>query len=239
MSSVVKVESGAGHPPPDNSKLTPIQKILQVDFMSDDSDVVVSAMTQLASMCKNSAAGAKNAGKTRATLHRRFGAGSSIAAVMKKWHAVPAIQCEGCHALNNIAGDNPDFVASAKEIGFLDAIVWAMMSYPDDANVQGSGNEALRNLVCNHKNADYIVNELKAVPLIVAAMEKYSKIARVQRFACSVLNQLSNWDEFKGAINQADGDSALFHAIKNHDDESKELVEDIQRTGRLALKKLL
>jgi len=234
--SAVKVESDAGPPPPDNSKFSPVQKILHVDFMSDDSDVVESAMMQLADMCYSND---ENSEATAATL-TRFGAGSHIVAVMNKWHAAPTIQAEACCALTNMSEQYHDFGDSAKEIGCLDAVVWAMTSYPENELVQANGCGALGNLVHNQKsNADYIVNELNVIPLIVASMKNHAQIVSVQCFACHALRILSCWDGFGDAIKQDDGDRALFDAIKNHQDESNECVKDIQEDGREALKNLL
>ena len=47
----VKAEDADAVAPPNPSDLSPIQKILQVDLLKDDSNAVKSALTQLADLC--------------------------------------------------------------------------------------------------------------------------------------------------------------------------------------------
>ena len=50
---------------------------------------------------------------------------------------------------------------------------------------------------------------------------------------------LVKWDEFKDSVKQAGGRRALLDAIENHQDESKEYVEILQKKANRALKALL
>ena len=127
--------------PPDHSSLSPIEKILGVDLWKDDSNTVQSALTQLADMCVSSNEGFEE--ENRATVHRLGGA-YILPGVLRKWYGFPVIQSEGCTALMNASYKNTAFKKSVKDSGGLDAIIWAMKSYPDNLQVQTSGCGAAR-----------------------------------------------------------------------------------------------
>jgi len=204
--------------------------------MSDDWTVVKSALSQLTGLCNTST---ENAATNRATL-TRFGAGSNIVAVMNKWHLVPSIQAHGCCALTNIVFDNSVFGATAKEIGCLDAIAWAMARYPGNEDVQNHGCAALGNFSHNQKsNTKYIVKELNGATLIVSAMKTHPQCADLQYLASFALNCFSHWNELKKAVQEAGAEHALVDAWTNHHDESKEFVKEIQEDARSAFRKLL
>jgi len=137
------------------------------------------------------------------------------------------------------------FKKSVKDSGGLDAIIWAMKSYPDNLQVQTSGCGALGNMVCDKENvcgkenADFIIHKLNGDDCIIAAMNKFLHDARLQRYACGMLDNLTEWDEFKDPVKQAGGRRALLDAIENHQDESKEHAKSMQKKAKSALKKLL
>ena len=118
-------------PPPVPSNLSPIQKILRVDLWKDDSEMVESALTQLADLC--SKGNEESVEKSCAALHQLGGAGI-LPVVMRKWYGFPVIQAEGCRALQNASCSKiaNAFTKSVNDSGGLDAIIWAMKSYPDN-----------------------------------------------------------------------------------------------------------
>jgi len=211
--------------PPDLSSLLPIQKILQVDLLKDDSNAVQSALTQLANMCLSSNTEFE---ENRATVHRHGGA-FILSIVLRKWYGFSIIQAEGCRALHNASIKSAAFKKSVKDSGGLDAIIWALKSYPDNLEVQTNGCGVLGNAVCGVKeSAEYFVNALHGINRITEAMKKFPHDAKLQRYACSVLHNLVKWDEFKDAVKQAGGRRALVDAMEDHQDESKEHVEKLQ-----------
>ena len=223
--------------PPDLSSLSPIQKILGVDLLADDSNTVQSALAQLANLCWSNT---EDFSENRATVHRLGGA-TIVTGIMRKWYGFPVIQAEGCRALQNASVKSAALSKkSVKDSGGLDAIIWAMESYPDNLQVQTNGCGALRNVVLGVKeNAEHVVNTLNGVDWIIAAMNKFPHDAKLQKYACVALDNLTEWDEFKDPVKQAGGRRALFDAIENHKDESKEYVEKIQEKATSALKKVL
>jgi len=217
--------------PPDVSNLSPIQKLLRVDLLKDDSNAVEEALTQLANMCVNSE-------ENRATIHR-LGGTAILPGILQKWYGFSDIQAEGCRALSNASIDAA-FRKSVKEPGGLDVIIWAMKSYPDNLEVQTYGCGALMNVVCEvSDNAKHVVNPLNGIDCIIAAMNKFAEDAELQRYACGALDLLTEWDEFKEPVKQAGGRRALFDAIENHQDESKDHVDQLQISANRALKALL
>ena len=187
--------------PPGLSNRSPIEKILQVDLWRDDSNTVQSALFQLACiMCSNSNEAFE---ENRATVHRLGGA-AILPGVLRKWYGFPVIQALGCRAINNASSDNAAFKKSMKDSGGLDAIIWALQSYPDNLQVQ-YGCGALRNAIYGVKeNAEYVVKTLNqglnGVDCIIAAMKKFPHDAQLQRYACGALYVLTEWDEFKDAV---------------------------------------
>jgi len=220
--------------PPDHSSLSPIEKILGVDLWKDDSNTVQSALTQLAEMCFDN-----NEEENRATVHRLGGA-AILPGVLRKWYGFPGIQAEGCRALQNASYSIAAFGKSVKDSGGLNAIIWAMKSYPNNPEVQISGCGVLGNMVDGvQESAEYVVKTLNGIDWIVAAMNKFPEDAELQRCACGALDNLVKWEEFHDTVKQAGGRRALVDAIENHEDVSKQHVEKLQHFAKHALKKLL
>lgn len=157
----------------------------------------------------------------------------------KKWKTRPKIQAEGCLALQNGSFSKVNFRESGKDTGAIHAVVWAMKNHLNDRWVQKSGCGALANFVVLKSNAEYIVKESNGVESIVAAMNKFKDNAWLQKWACWALNNLLRWDDYKEAIKEAGGGLALFEAFKNHKDDSKEHVEDLQTKADSALTQLM
>jgi len=179
--------------------------------------------------------------KNRAAVTASGGA-SLIALAMDKWSQNPGIQAEGCRVLHNVAVSDNGFKKCMKETGAIDAVLWAMENHPNDVAVQDCSCGALTNISSVKANAEHIVKECNGVKLIVAAMNKFKHNAKVQKWACWAL---ANWldvcdeSEIKDAIVNGGGGRALWDAIENHKDESKEHVKVMQEKARRALKKLL
>lgn len=244
----VKVESSSGSPqqgttaiitPPDHSDLSPVEKIILVKLLKDDSDAVRNALIQLASLCQGDGA---EAAKVRDELVQ-LGGLSTIVGAMKKWYAFPAIQAAGCRALTFASYRNHDFKKSAKRSKTLDAIIWAMKNYPHDVRVQIYASCALSNFVRIKQTADHAI-KCNVVELVVTAMNSYKEKLHVQWSGSWVLCNLLSWDddEIKKAVLKTSGDAqqALFNAIKIHNDESKGgSMKELQTHARSALKKLL
>jgi len=123
--------------------------------------------------------------------------------------------------------------------GGIKVIIWAMENYPDNLQIQVSGCGALMNMLTLMDNAHYIVHTLKGIDWIIAAMNKFAEDAELQRYASGMLDTLVAWDEFKEPVKQAGGRRALFDAIENHQDESKDHVDQLQISANRALKALL
>jgi len=236
----VEAEADAAAPvpaPPDFSDLSPIEKILRVDLWKDDLNAVQSAVTQLADLCFSGNEAFKE--ENRATVYQ-FGGAVILPGILRKWYGFPDIQAQGIRALQNASIDAAFKNMSVKDSGGLDAIIWAMKSYPDNYAVQTSACGALGNVFHGVKeHAEYLVNTLNGVDWIVAAMKKFPHDAMLQLVACGMLDNLLEWDEFKDSVKQAGGCRALVEAIKNHQDESKEYAENLQRSANHALKALL
>jgi len=233
----VKVESGSASTVAlDDSKLSPIQKLLRRELQKAESDAVEGALTDLADLCVSVNNGAAD---NRAAVFRAGGA-ALIVGAMEKWNDDPAIQAEGCRALGNASCNNNDSKALAKDTGAIDAVLWAMQNYPSNSDAQENGCVALGNFFTVKSHAKYIVKECDGAGLMVAAMNKFEDNAGLQKWVCSALEKLLNWDddEIKTAIVEAGGRRALVEAIENHKDETKEHVNNLQEKAKAALIKL-
>lgn len=221
-----------------HSKLTPIQRLLRVESQKhDDVNAVKEALRNIADLCADGNAHAEN---NRATLLRSQGL-STIVGAMEKWGEHPAIQKEGCRALQNASFNNDGIKNCLKDTGGIDAVIWAMKKNPISTTVQISGFEALSNFVTSVKsNAEYVVQGCNGVGLVVAAMNTFKDNAKLQEVATHALCKLLKYDDLKEAIASANGlRLALVHAIENHKDESKDRVKELQENARSALKQLL
>lgn len=228
--------------PRDHSKLTPIQQLLRVELRKDDANVVKDALRNLVHLCVPTANN-NNAHDNRAAVTAAGGA-FHIPVAMEKWSTNPAIQAEGCRALENASCRNEKFKQSGKESGTIDAIIWAMKEHPSHRSVQRFGCGALGNFISSvdKSNAEYVVKECNGVELIVAAMNHFKDDAKLQENASRALNNLLaviNNSETKDAIVKGGGGRALWDAIENHKDESEDHVKDLQVIARSTLKKLL
>ena len=141
--------------PPDDSKFTPVQKILLIDIIKDESNAVKKALSKLALLFVDE----DEADDNRA-IAERVGGASILSAVLRNWYAFPSIQAEGCRALQNMSCNNTDLLGPIKDSGGLDAIIWAMNTYADNQNVQTTACGTLSNLFIEKDTSDYLVEEL-------------------------------------------------------------------------------
>ena len=156
--------------PPDDSALTPIEKILVVDLRSPHSGEVLAAMKKLVALCYDGTADMSS--QDRTTIHQIGGAAIRIA--MRHWYDFPKIQAEGCRALFSISYKNVAFRKAAKDAGAIQAVTWAMKAFPDNPKVQLYACGAIHNLVRGvQDNKEYFVNTLDGIKLIIAAMKKF------------------------------------------------------------------
>lgn len=218
----------------DNSELSPIQKILLIDLMSNDQAVVEQGLTKLADLCYELA---NNKEANRDTV-LKAGGHLGIVAAMRKWRHVRRIQSEGCRSLQN-AAMSQSFREATSEVRALEAVLWAIKNYPNDSSVQGLGCGALAGLCCLKQNATHFVNVLKGTPLIIAAMQTFQDNAAVQKWACWALSSLAAREELRKPLIEAGARRALANAIDTHQDESKDFVKDLQKKGREALRYLV
>jgi len=224
--------------PPDDSKLSPVQKILRVQLWSDDRNVVGAGLEELADLCFEPTTDFK---ENQVAVGKAMGA-PVIVGAMRKWHDDPEIQAEGCRALckASLTSSDNSVLKSAKETGALDSILSALKNHPQDAYVQSCGYSALVHLARLKVNAVHAVKELKCLDLVVKGMNEFPDDATLQRRACYALHHLSHWNELKELIVQAGARQALLNAIEIHKDESLGAhVKVIQQYGRAALKQLL
>lgn len=236
--------------PPDDSSLSPIERALRVGLQMEDSVAVERALAELTYLCSSSQNNnSQNAGQisNRAAVVRAGGP-ALIAAALRKWYACPAIQALGCQAVQNASYKNNAFKQCARDAGVLDAIAWAMQSYPNDLAVQENGIGAISNFISFKSNADYIVQQLQFVNLLLSAMNAFKHEVVLQKNACYTLRNLLYlyvhcWrdDSITAAVLQAPGDArqALLDAIKNHADTSRAEVVEILEKASGALRILL
>ena len=104
----------------------------------------------------------------------------------------------------------------------------------DHEYVQENGCGALCNITVECKCNSERVVKADGITRVVKAMNDYVDNAECQDYACRFLCFLSAWPEYKPLIEDAGGLVAIATAISNHKEN-----EDIQKFGRLAMKKLM
>ena len=238
--------------PPDDSFLCPVQKFLLIDLWCDNQLIVEQALQSVGDLCTAPNVGVAN----RAAVHRASGA-QMITCAMRKWYYVPSLQAHGCRVLTAAAStlgvvvvqatgapaaaaSKRGFRQSALDAGALEAVVWAMNSYPDSHAVQAYGCGALGNLCTIQENAAHVVGMLNGHLHIVAAMKNFPQCTDILRIGSHALTNLSGLNaELRTCMVNAGCRQALLEAIDTHKDETKEHVKDMQKWARLALKNLL
>jgi len=182
--------------PPDHfkSKLSLIQRLLRVELLKDDPNAVCLGLDQLATLCSHSEGDPNK--ENRAAVFRSSGA-ARIALAMEKWYAFPTIQYKGCQALETAACQDSDHKRFAKDNGAIDAVLWAMESYPNDVAVQVCGCGALSVYPYIQENAKYICQESNGAVLIVAAMNRFKENADLQKRASRALASMLKRNYFK------------------------------------------
>lgn len=193
-----------------------VQKILRVDILSDEEKKVREALFMLEGPEYVDYLDVAEAGGL-----------FLIPVVMRKWRDAPAIQHEGCLVLGSIFAHKRDWEelflnahSVAKESGALDAVVWAMKNYADYAaypdgynSLQMDGLWALGAMIVQTEskdNAIHLVNELKAIELIIGLLPKNPAEA------LDVLLQLAKWDELREEIINAGACRALCDIMDAH-----------------------
>jgi len=174
--------------PPNHSNLSPLQKILCVDLLKEDCETVERAMSKLVNMFHLDN---ENCAANCAAIRQLGGATMILGGIMQKWYTNPVIQARGCVAITLVSRGSAALKKSTKDSGALDAIIWAMKSYPDNLQVQNCGCLALWSLThLFRENAEYVVITLHGTDLILAAMRKFPDFVRLQISGCGALGTL-------------------------------------------------
>ena len=85
-------------------------------------------------------------------------------------------------------------IASA---GGIEAVVKAMQTHAQSADVQQEGCRALRNSSFNHAENKARIADAGGIEAVVAAMQTHMQSAEVQRKGCRALRNLSNHFRFR------------------------------------------
>ena len=208
----------------DVSKLTEVEKILRVDVWSEDPEKVAVALEALSVLCydencKHNDLQRKKAGEA--------GAGSIIPVIMRKWSKNEDVQAAGCWTFvccPSPAGREKDclIVKHARTCGILDAVIWAMKAYPLNDHIQYNAIGALYEL-CDGVglNASFVVKDMKILPSIIGAYDRYNDDARLINGTSRLLNSLSAFSEIQDDMIDAGCISILdeiIHFYKHNSD---------------------
>lgn len=222
--------------PPDESNLSPIHEILQIDLWSNDSTMVTSGFIKLEQMCASSN---NTCSEKRASIHEA-GGHLAIVVALKKWYADPEIQFRGLRALAVCGLGSNLFWDRAREAGALDLVAAAMKNYPNNLSLQETGCLVFYGASFYKENAERIVKVVGGSGAIIEAMKTFQFSANLQWYACSTLDLLSDWDEFKVPIVDDGALVGLSTAIETfRDDNNSDTAKRMVQRARAALKRLV
>jgi hypothetical protein len=209
---------GATAPPAlDDSRLTPLQRVLRTDLWSDDASVVDGGLQQLASLFDTTGTGDRSRGEGDDRSLQIAGGVSVAVGAMRKWRGRRDVQVHGCAALDRIVGFGHDARDAARDAGALDAIVWGMRNYSGNLEVQTAGCSALGTMLSgNEFNAIYLEKGLNGSTLIVGTMKNHMESSKLQSLCLQILSILSDYHDLRKPIVEAGGLSALAVALETH-----------------------
>jgi len=223
----------------DESKLSEIQKILRVHLASEDEAVVCKGLKNLGDLATVTL-NPGGVGKKNSKELTEAGGGAIIAAVMRKWHAHVGIQISGIRAIGeNAYARDCEMTKRANATGVLDAVVWAVKKYSDNADVQVIGFGTLDNLCdCHVANSKYVVQELDILPSLIKTITSFKDHVVVIEEACDFLKDLSQVQELRENIIDAGGIQALGDSIRVYKKDTRPVKGDYESWAKEALRNL-
>ena len=116
----------------------------------------------------------------------------------------------------------------------IQAILGAMTKYPTSKEIQLNGVKASWNLLLDIKaNPELFITELNGIDFVTKVMASFPDDTEVVHGSCKVLLKMSQCENMRQSMNDANVVSALAAAI-----DGQKGKEDIQRPAREAMKLL-
>ena len=147
---------------------------------------------------------------------KRENSPSLIIQMMNRLLSHKNLQVNGCMALLNLAGSHAENKARIAGAGGIEAVVVAMQTHAQSADVQRNGCRAL----CSLASGDGIRTRIAGaggIEAVVAAMQTHAQSADVQQNGCGALWSLAvSHAENKARIAAAGGIEAVVKAMQTH-----------------------
>jgi hypothetical protein len=214
----------------DDSRLSPLQKVLVVDLWSDASENVMMALNELLVLDMKTTAGLL-----------QMGGHLALIVSLRKWRACATIQTLIFRIVHKAADLSTEFADAIVGLGALDLILCSMKHFAADEDLVSDGCGALLNLTSPAKHARVFVFELNGIQTVASASGRFPSNVSLQKYTLWMIQYFSYWDDFKAPIVQAGGMQALAKMIEtfSHRNDDAAAMETILKSASATMKRLL
>lgn len=207
-----------------------LAKLLLVDMQQDDLQQATAALSTLWNEISDLTGDELRQANYKKQM--RLGAPSLIALCMQKWQNESSVQAKGCGCLaellhrghNNLNETGFSVFAAVKESGCIEAVINALRTFPDSAEIQEVGCRALMNVTTPiddnffPSNIRRLVNEMDVVALTLKVVERFPNSPQIQETCCGMFSNLAEAEEFRPVMQEQKVVSVVAHMIEKYPD---------------------
>lgn len=193
-----------------------MEKILQHDLSSDDTDVVEKAMKDLALMlCHED----DDVMLERQRHFLPLSGHTAVVGVMKAHPNLEVLQRYSISAIVNATYGNEEARDKFTAVGGFEAILAAMKKYHSNDDIQTDCTGVLYNFLFFHEaNVDLFVAEHDGIPFLLQQMENFPSNVELIENVCWALQVISSYDKFRKSLVDFHVVSILARAFDHYDD---------------------
>jgi hypothetical protein len=186
-----------------------IQKLIFIDLLSHDKDVVTSALKRIQQLCEPSC--------TRMEQNRKRlyidGAHAAILLALKKWCFCPVVTTI-CFRILHYGSTFKEFSMAVAKVGLLHTILTGMKSFPYHRLLQQAGCSVLYTMASKSTTLTKLIfAESDGLRLIVQAFQTFPTDAYLQKCACDAMQVFAERKSVRQHFRNSGMAEALFYSI--------------------------
>lgn len=191
------------------SNLDSFQKLVFIDLLSHDKDVVTRALKGIQELCEPQCI---DMILNRSLLYI-VGAHAVLLLVMKKWCFCSVVTTISFRVLH-YGSTNKDFAIAISKIGLLQTILMGMKTFPYHRLLQQAGCGVLYTMASVSTSlAQIIFTESDGLRLIVQALQTFQADTYLQRCACDAMSVFSRRKELRASFRDSNLAKILVESI--------------------------
>lgn len=194
-----------------------VKKLVWSDLWSDEVQAVIRALTELQDLCCKRDEGGFASAERNSELLYKIGGHLAVFKAMEKHAQNALVQVKACTVIGLTTAVSESTIPALVSIDGHEKLLATMKAFPASADIQERAIGALVNISYeNQEVSEHIVKDLNGVRLIVAAMNSFTQLRRLQLCACMALDNLSQHDQLIDCINETGARGAIAAAAERY-----------------------